>query len=107
MPHFTIQQQENQTWSYQLLTSEGHILLTGTPHEFKQSCHGEILSVKMNSGYKENYEISQSHKKKHFFTLRSMGSQKVIGTSEPFNNAEDCLKTINRVRKEAESAEIK
>ncbi|GGD17739.1 hypothetical protein GCM10011343_05590 [Flavobacterium orientale] len=60
----------------------------------------------MNSSYKENYEISQSHKKKHFFTLRSMGSQKVIGTSELFNNAEDCLKTSNRVRKEAENAEI-
>jgi len=36
-----------------------------------------------------------------------MGSQKVIGTSEPFNNAEDCLKAINQVRKEAENAELK
>jgi len=107
MPHFTIQQQESGTWYYQLLTHQGHILLTGTPREFKQSCQGEILSVRMNSKYKENYETNSSSKKKYSFTLRSMGSNKVIGNSEMFNSQEDCQKAINLIRKEAETAEIK
>jgi uncharacterized protein YegP (UPF0339 family) len=107
MPHFTIQLQESGTWFYQLISSKGHLLLTGNKHEYKQSCHGEILSVRLNSLYTENYEILQTPENHYYFTLRSMGSEKTIGTSEKFPNRENCQKIINIIKKGTENAEIK
>ncbi|PKP17235.1 MAG: hypothetical protein CVU07_04590 [Bacteroidetes bacterium HGW-Bacteroidetes-23] len=107
MPQFVIQQNESGIWFYELLSPEGSVLLTGTKHDFKQSCLGEILSVRMNSQYLENFEQRISPNKDPFFILRSMGSNKVIGVSEFFSHLDGCEKAIAQVRKWAENAKLK
>ena len=107
MPHFVIQQNESGIWFYELVSPEGSVLLTGTKHDFKQSCLGEILSVRMNAVYVENYEQRISPSKDHFFILRSMGSEKVIGVSEMYSHPEGCEKAINLIRRQVENAKIK
>jgi uncharacterized protein YegP (UPF0339 family) len=107
MPQFVIQETETGTWFYQLIAPEGSILLTGNKLDFKQSCLGEILSARMNGVYQENYEQRISPGKDHFFILRSMGSEKVIGVSEMYSHPEGCEKAINQIRKHVEKAKIK
>ena len=48
MPQFVIQQNESGIWFYELVTDEESVLLTGTKHEFRQGCLGEVISVRMN-----------------------------------------------------------
>lgn len=107
MPQFVIQQNESGIWFYELVSPEGSVLLTGTKHDFKQSCLGEILSVRMNAVYAKNYEQRISPSKDHFFILRSMGSNKVIGVSEMYSHLDGCEKAIAQVRKWAENAKLK
>lgn len=106
MPHFKIQQSETGLWYFQLLSAEGSILLTGTKHELKQSCKGEILSVRINAAYSENYELRISPSKDHFFILRSMGSEKIIGISEMYTHPEGCEKAIYLIKKVIEKAKV-
>jgi uncharacterized protein YegP (UPF0339 family) len=106
MPHFKIQQSETGLWYFQLLSAKGSILLTGTKHELKQSCMGEILSVRINAAYSENYELRVSPSKDHFFILRSMGSEKIIGVSEMYSHPEGCEKAISQIKKVIEKAKI-
>lgn len=107
MPHFIIQQNEFGIWFYELVSAEGSVLLTGTKHDFKQSCLGEILSVRMNGVYAESYELRVSPSKDHFFILRSMGSEKVIGVSEMYSHPEGCEKAITQIKKYVEKAKVK
>lgn len=107
MQNFVLQQSETGTWFYQLISSEGSVLLTGNKHDFKQSCFGEILSVRMNGIYSENYEQRVSPNKDYFFILRSMGSEQIIGVSEMYSYAEGCEKAILLIKKYVEKAKLK
>lgn len=107
MPQFVVKQNESGIWFYELVSPERSVLLTGTKHDFKQSCLGEILSVRMNGVYAENYELRVSPSKDHFFILRSMGSEKIIGVSEMYSHPEGCEKAINQIKKHIEKAKIK
>ena len=107
MPQFVIQQNESGIWFYELVTDEESVLLTGTKHEFRQSCLGEVLSVRMNGVYPQNYELRTSPSKDHFFILRSMGSDNIIGVSEMYSHPVGCEKAINLIRKQVENANIK
>lgn len=107
MPQFVLQQTETGKWFYQLIASEGTILLTGNKHDFKQSCLGEILSVRMNGIYPENFEQRISPGNDYFFILRSMGSDQIIGISEMYSYAEGCEKAISQIKKHDEKAKFK
>ena len=107
MPRFIIQKHDSGSWFYQLLSSNGSILLTGLKHEFNQSCHGEILSVRMNAAYPENYERRVSPGKDHFFVLRSMGSEKIIGVSEMYPHSDGCEQAMALVKKVAGDAVVR
>jgi uncharacterized protein YegP (UPF0339 family) len=107
MSHFTVQQNDFGLWHYKFISSEGSLLLTGTKHEVKQSCLGEIVSVRMNSVYLENYEKRISPSKDYFFILRSMGSEKIIGVSEMYSHLDGCEKAIGQIRKMVGKAMVK
>lgn len=107
MPQFVIQKNKSGIWFYELITDEGSVILTGTKHDLKQSCLGEILSVRMNGVFPQNYEIRLSPSKDHFFILRSMGSENIIGVSEMYSHPEGCEKAINYIKKQVEEAKIK
>jgi uncharacterized protein YegP (UPF0339 family) len=106
MPHFKIQQTESGLWYYQFVSPLGNVLLTGTKHNHRQSCLGEILSVRMNSLYIDNYEKRISPSKDYFFILRSMGSEKIIGISELFTHPEGLEKAISQIKKCSETSKI-
>jgi uncharacterized protein YegP (UPF0339 family) len=106
MSHFTVRQNELDLWHYQFISSEGSLLLTGTKHEVKQSCLGEIVSVRMNSVYHKNYEKRISPSKDYFFILRSMGSEKIIGVSEMYSHLDGCEKAIDQIRRMVGKAKI-
>lgn len=99
MPQFVIQQSESNKWFYEFLSDDKCILLTGTKHEIKQVCLGEIVSVKMNAVYEENFEIRKTPGNDYFFILRSMGNHQIIGISEMYSNKETCEKIISQTRK--------
>ncbi|WP_333696813.1 YegP family protein, partial [Flavobacterium sp.] len=106
MPKFKILPSPKDKWIYRLYGSDGTVWLNGTKHEIKQACHGEILSVRINAVYLENFEIRTSPSQDYFFILRSMGNQNVIGVSEMYSQRDTCEKIIDQIRKSIEFAEI-
>ena len=106
MPRFIIQKNELGSSFYQLLSPTNSILLTGLKHEFNQSCYGEILSVRMNCVYADNYEVRLSPSKDYIFVIHSIGSGKIIGISEMYLDLSSCEKAISLVKKYGEAAKI-
>lgn len=107
MLHFKICQNPNGLWHYQLVTSTGKILLYGNSYPYKESCKGSILSTKLAIDFEESFELLTNVNQTYYFTIRSIGTSEIIGTSCIYAYKSSCIQAMKIVRQKIKIAVLK
>lgn len=80
MGKFVIFQRVNGDYQFNLLSSNGQVILVSQGYASKQSCENGIQAVKTNSQDDSNFERLTTSSGKYYFNLKATNGQ-VVGTS--------------------------
>lgn len=100
---FELKKSSNDKFYFNLLASNGQIILTSEMYESKPSALNGIESVKKNAGDAARYECADSANGKAYFTLKAANHQ-VIGQSQMYESAATRDAGIASVTKHAPDA---
>ncbi|AMK10486.1 MAG: YegP family protein [Pseudodesulfovibrio sp.] len=84
-------------WMFNLLATNGQIILTSERYTTKDACTNGIASVQTNSPLDERYERRQSKAGEPYFVLKAANHQ-IIGVSEMYSSAQAMEKGIESVK---------
>lgn len=102
---FQIKKAKSGQFMFNLLASNGQIILASELYKQKASAQAGIASVQKNSKNDSAYERKTSSNKKHYFVLKA-GNNKIIGKSEMYESAAAMENGIASVKKNAPDAKI-
>lgn len=83
---FELKKSKNDKFHFNLLASNGQVILSSEMYETKASAVNGIESVKKNGGTEARYERLQGKDGSPYFTLKATNGQ-VIGQSQMYSSA--------------------
>lgn len=89
MGKFVISTRKNGEFQFNLMASNGQVILSSEGYTTKTACLGGIESVKKNAAIESRYEVKVAKNGKPFFNLKASNGQ-VIGSSQMYS----CEKTM-------------
>ena len=101
---FELKKSKNDKFVFNLLASNGQIILTSEMYKAKDSALNGIESVKKNSQRDGAFETKTSSNDKHYFLLMATNGQ-VVGQSQMYASAASCKSGIESVQKNAPDAQ--
>ena len=102
---FEIKRAKNGEFYFNLLASNGEIILSSEMYKAKASAKNGIGSVQKNCGLDERYERKAAKSGKPFFVLKARNHE-VIGRSETYESDKGRDHGINAVKNAAPGAKI-
>lgn len=89
MGKFVISTRKNGEFQFNLLASNGQVILSSEGYSTKTACLNGIESVKKNSAIEARFEVKVAKNGKPYFNLKASNGQ-VIGASQMYS----CEKTM-------------
>jgi uncharacterized protein YegP (UPF0339 family) len=105
MGKFSTKKGKDDQYYFNLLATNGQVILTSEGYTAKAAMHNGIESVRRNAPEDTRYERAESKNNKFYFNLRAANGQ-VIGTSQMYENAAGRDSGIESVKKNAPMAPI-
>lgn len=102
---FELKKAKNGQFHFNLLATNGEIILSSEIYTTKTSAKKGIASVQTNSGDESRYVRKQDRRKQHYFLLRS-GNNRVIGRSESYSRPVAMEKGIKSVIKNGQTDKL-
>jgi len=90
---------------FNLLASNGQVILQSEMYETKSSAMSGIESIKKNAGMDERYDRLMSKSGKPYFVIKA-GNHQIIGQSQQYESESGRDNGIDSVKKNAPSAEV-
>ena len=105
MGKFVVSVRKNGEFQFNLLASNGQVILTSEGYTTKAACLNGAESVKKNAVEEKRFEKLVAKNGKPYFTLKATNGQ-VIGQSQMYASEKTCDNGIASVMKNAPVAEI-
>ena len=105
MGKFVITLRKNGEFQFNLLATNGQVILTSEGYTTKPACLNGIESVKKNAVVPERFEVKVAKNGKPYFNLKASNGQ-VIGASQMYASEETLKKGIASVVKNAPEAPV-
>lgn len=102
---FVINKAKNGQFYFNLVASNGEIILTSEMYKAKSSCTNGIESVKKNAGDDKLFDRKAGKGGKEYFVLKAKNHQ-VIGQSQMYANASSRDSGIKSVKKNGPTAKV-
>lgn len=102
---FQLNKARNGKVYFNLLATNGEIILTSQMYASKTNAKNGIASVQANAATAGQFEEKTNKAGKHFFVLKAK-NQQIIGTSESYANATGMKKGIKSVTTNAPKAKV-
>ncbi|MFT3883942.1 MAG: YegP family protein [Flavobacteriales bacterium] len=90
---------------FNLVATNGQVILSSEGYKAKASCMNGIGSVRKNAVLDERYERKQTKNGQHMFNLKA-GNGEIIGTSEAYASEDGRDNGIDSVKRNAPAAEV-
>lgn len=100
---FELKRAKNDKFYFNLLATNGEIILTSQMYASKATAKKGIASVQNNAADTDQFEPRKNKAGKHFFVLKAKNHQ-VIGTSEAYSGASAMKNGIKSVSKNGPKA---
>ena len=95
---FEVKQAKNGKYHFNLLATNGEVILSSQMYASKATAKKGIASVQAHAKAKSNFELRSGKGGKSHFVLKA-ANNKVIGSSETYNSAASLKKGIQSVMK--------
>jgi len=105
MGKFVITTRKDEEFQFNLIASNGEVILTSQGYTTRAACENGIDSVKTNAFDDSRYDREISSNEKHYFNLNASNG-KVIGTSQMYESRSSMENGIASVKKNAPDAEV-
>ena len=105
MGKFIITQRKNGEFQFNLMATNGQVILTSEGYTTKTACLNGVESVKKNAPIPERYEVKVAKNGKPFFNLKATNGQ-VIGSSQMYSSEATMKNGIASVTKNAPEAVV-
>lgn len=102
---FELKQAKNGDFHFNLLASNGQIILTGEMYKSKASAENGIEAVMKNAADEARYERLTSSNGKPYFVLKA-GNHQIIGQSQMYESEASRDNGIESVKKNAPDAQV-
>lgn len=102
---FELKKAKNGQVHFNLLASNGQVILSSEQYKARASALKGIESVRRNAARDGAFESKSASNGKHYFVLKATNGQ-VIGQSQMYANATSCQNGIDSVRKHAVDAAL-
>ena len=102
---FELKSAKSGQFHFNLLASNGQIILQSEMYESKASALNGIESIKKNAGLEERYERLVSKSGKPYFTIKA-GNHQVIGQSQMYESEASRDNGIESVKKNGPDATL-
>lgn len=102
---FQLKQAKNKKYYFNLLATNGEIILTSQMYKTKATAKKGIASVQTNAADSAQFNELTNKAGKHYFTLKAKNHQ-VIGNGEAYSGKAAMKNGIKSVGKNAPGAEI-
>ncbi|WP_277373114.1 YegP family protein [Pseudomonas sp. AA-38] len=101
---FELKKAKDGQYHFNLLATNGQVILSSEMYKAKDSALGGIDSVKKNAQREGAFETKTSSNDKHCFLLKASNGQ-VVGQSQMYASAASCKSGIESVQKNAPDAQ--
>ncbi len=105
MGKFVISVRKNGEFQFNLLATNGQVILSSEGYTTKAACLNGVESVKKNSQVEARFEKKVAKNDKPYFNLKATNGQ-VIGASQMYANERNMLAGIASVMKNAPEAPV-
>lgn len=105
MGKFVVSTRKNGEFQFNLLASNGQVILSSEGYATKAACMNGVESVKKNAVSEDRFEIKTAKSGKPFFNLKASNGQ-VIGSSQMYSSEATMKAGIASVMKNAPDAEV-
>ena len=105
MGKFIVKVRANGDYQFNLLATNGQVILSSQGYKSKASCLNGIESVKKNSQEEARFVVSEAKNGKPYFNLMATNGQ-VIGSSQMYANERNLKAGIASVMKNAPEAPV-
>lgn len=105
MGKFVITLRKNGEFQFNLLATNGQVILTSEGYTTKPACLNGIESVKKNAVVPERFEVKVAKNGKPYFNLKASNGQ-VIGASQMYSSEATMKNGIASVAKNAPEAPV-
>lgn len=102
---FELKRAKDGQWFFNLLATNGQIILTSEMYKARASAENGIDSVKRNAAEEARYERKEGKNGKPYFVLKATNSQ-VIGQSQMYASARSRDDGIESVKRNAPDAPV-
>ena len=102
MGKFVVTVRKNGEFQFNLMATNGQVILTSEGYTKKESCLNGIESVRKNGPVAERYEVKVAKNGKPFFNLKASNGQ-VIGSSQMYASERTMKAGIASVMRNADS----
>ncbi|MCY1354649.1 hypothetical protein D9M68_639240 [compost metagenome] len=102
---FQLKKAKDGQFHFNLLASNGQVILTSELYTAKDSALNGIESVRKNAQREGAFETKAASNDKHYFVLKASNGQ-VVGQSQMYASAASCQAGIESVQKHAPGAEL-
>ena len=102
---FELKQAKNGKYFFNLLATNGEVILTSQMYASKATAKIGIASVKKNAAEKDQFTTQKNKAGKEYFVLKAK-NHAVIGTSQGYSSAKAMKGGITSVGKNAPKADI-
>lgn len=105
MGKFVISKRKNGEFQFNLLATNGQIILTSEGYKVKSSCNNGIESVRRNAPNDDRFDRQTASNGKTYFNLKATNGQ-VIGTSQMYETEATRETGIASVKRNAPDAKV-
>ena len=105
MGKFVVSVRKNGEFQFNLLASNGQVILTSEGYTTKAACLNGIESVKKNAGIPERFAVKVAKNGKPYFNLKASNGQ-VVGASQMYASEATMKNGMESVAKNAPDAPV-
>ena len=105
MGKFVISTRKNGEFQFNLLATNGQVILSSEGYTTKAACMNGVESVRKNAADEARFEMKVAKNGKPFFNLKATNGQ-VIGASQMYSSEASAKAGIASVMKNAPDAEV-
>lgn len=105
MGKFIIKKDKSDQFRFNLIATNGRVILSSEAYTTKSACDNAISSVRINSQQNDRYERNKAKDGSPYFNLKASNGQ-VIGTSEMYSSSTAMENGIASVKSNAPDASI-
>lgn len=103
MSKFVITNRTNGEFQFNLMASNGQVILSSEGYANKAGCQNGIESVRKNAISDDRFEVRTATNGKDYFVLKA-GNGQVIGSSQMYGDHASCMNGIASVKTNAPKA---